>query len=105
MKENPQEANNMFDNHHPVIDRLIMADFRAGKRDEYLGAPYWVYDDNDMAYHEALSEPLVEDDIETFDSSVHTAVPDDHFFEEEEEHQNPDQQSLLYGVRCPESLY
>jgi hypothetical protein len=29
IKENPQEANNMFYNHHPVIDRLIMADFRA----------------------------------------------------------------------------
>jgi len=49
MKENLQEANNMFDNHHQVVNRLIMTDFRSGKRDEYLGAPYWVYDDNDVA--------------------------------------------------------
>jgi hypothetical protein len=48
MKENLQEANNMFDNHHPVIDRLIMADIRAGIRDEFLGALYWVYHDNEV---------------------------------------------------------
>jgi hypothetical protein len=67
MKENPQEANNMFDNHYPVINRLIMADFRTGKRDKYLGAPYWVYDDNDVAYCEALPVEPVEDDIQSFD--------------------------------------
>jgi hypothetical protein len=94
MKENPQEANDMFDNHHPVVNQLIMADFRAGKRDEYLGAPYWAYDDNDLAYREALPVEPIEDDIQSFDGSVHTAIPNDHFFEEEE-HQNPDQRSQL----------
>jgi hypothetical protein len=95
MRENPQIANNMFDTGHPTIDRIIMADFKAGKRDEYLGAPFWVYDDNDVAYREALPIEPIEDDIQRFDGSVHTAVPDDHFFEEEEEHQNPDQRSQL----------
>ena len=52
MRETPQTANNMFDTGHPTIDRIILADFNAGKRDEYLGAPYWVYDDNDMGYCE-----------------------------------------------------
>jgi hypothetical protein len=94
MKENPQEANDMFDNNHAVVNRLIMADFRAGKRDEYLGAPFWVYDDNDMAYCENLPIEPVEDDIQSVDGPIHTAIPDDHFFEEEE-HQNPDQRSQL----------
>jgi len=94
MRENPQVANNMFDTGHPTIDRLILADFSAGKRDEYLGASNWVYDGNDMEYREALPEEPIEDDIQSFDGSVHTAVPDDHFFEEEE-HQNPDQRSQL----------
>jgi hypothetical protein len=40
MKENPQEANKVFDNNHPTIDLLIMADYRASKSDENLGAPY-----------------------------------------------------------------
>jgi hypothetical protein len=71
-----------------------MADFMAGKRHKYLGAPFWVYDDNDVAYREALPESQVEDDIESFDCSVHTAVRDNHFFEEEI-HQNPDQRSQL----------
>jgi hypothetical protein len=31
IRENPQEANDMFDKHHPVVDQLLMADFRAGK--------------------------------------------------------------------------
>jgi len=95
MKENPQVANNMFDTGHPTIDQIILADFRVGKRDEYLGAPYWVYDDNDVAYREALSEQPVEDDIQSVDGSEHTAIPEDHFFEKDEEHQNPDQQSQL----------
>jgi hypothetical protein len=94
MRENSQQANNMFDSGHPTINRIIMADFKAGKRDEYLGAPFWVYDDNDMAYREALPIEPIEDDIESFDGSVYTAVPDDHSFEEEE-YQNPDQQSQL----------
>jgi len=93
MRENPQEANNMFHNHHPVIDQLILADFRAGKRDEYLGAPYWVNDENDMAFREASLKQPVEEDIQSFDGSEHTAISDDHFFEEE--HQNPDQKSQL----------
>jgi hypothetical protein len=91
MSENSKEANDMFDNHHPVVNRLITADFRAGKRDEYLGAPYWVYDDNNVTYREALPVEPIEDDIQRCDGSVHTAVSNDHFFEEEEEHQNPDQ--------------
>jgi hypothetical protein len=94
MKENPQEANKMFDNHHPVVDRLVLANFRAGKRDECLGAPIWVYDDNGVAYREALPDEPIKDDIQSFDGSVRTAVSDDHFFDEEE-HQNPDQQSQL----------
>jgi hypothetical protein len=39
MKENPQVANNIFDNGHSTINQLILADFKDGKRDEYLGAP------------------------------------------------------------------
>jgi hypothetical protein len=93
MKENPQEANKMFDNHHPVVDRLVLANFRAGKRDECLGAPIWVYDDNGVAYREALPDEPIKDDIQSFDGSVRTAIPDDHFFEEE--HQTPDQRSQL----------
>jgi len=93
MRENPQDADNMFDNGHPTIDRIILADFRAGKRDEYLGALYWVYHNNNMAYCETLPERPIEDEIQSFDCSEHSAIPDDHFFEEE--HQNPDQQSQL----------
>jgi hypothetical protein len=73
---------------------MIVADFRAGKRDEYLGAPYWIYNKNDMVYREALPKRSIEDDLPSFDGTVHPAVPDDHFFEEEE-HQNPHQQSQL----------
>jgi len=93
MKENPQQAIKMFDTGHPTIDQIILADFKAGKTDGYLGAPFWVYDDNDMAYRKALPVEPLQDDIQSFDGSVHRAIPDDHFFEEEEEHQNPDQQS------------
>jgi len=93
MQENPKVANNMFDNGHSTIDRIISADFWAGKRAEYLVAPYWVYDDNDMACHEALPKEPIEDDIQSFEGSVHTAIPHDHFIEEE--HQNPDQRSQL----------
>jgi len=50
MDENPQEANDLIDNGHPTIGRLMQADFEEGKRDGYLGAPYWVYDANPMAY-------------------------------------------------------
>jgi len=93
MLENPQDANNMFDHSHPTIDRIMSADFRTGKRDEYLGAPFWVYDENDMAHRETLREGPVEDDIQSFDGSEHTVIPDDHFFEEE--HQNADERSQL----------
>ena len=94
MRENPQVANHMFNTGYPTIDQLILADFKAGKRDEYLGAPYWVYDDNDMAYRETLPEQPVEDEIQSFKGSEHTAIPDDHFLEEVE-HQNLDQRSQL----------
>jgi hypothetical protein len=93
MRENPQEAKNLFDNGHESISRVLVADFKDGKRDEYLGAPYWVYDDNDMAYCEALPEAPIEDDIESLDGSVRTAISDDHFFDEE--HQHPNQRSQL----------
>jgi hypothetical protein len=96
MRENPQEANNLFDNGHESIRPVLLADCNDGKRDEYLGAPYWVNDDNDMAYRETLPVEPVEDDIQSFDELVQTVIPDDHFFfEEEEEHQNPDQRSQL----------
>jgi hypothetical protein len=91
MKENPQKAKDMFDNHHPVINRLVIADFRAGKRDEYLGAPYWVYDDNNVAYCDAL--PMEPNNNESFNGSEHTAIPDEYFFEEQD--QNPDQRFQL----------
>jgi len=54
--ENPQEANDFVDNGHETIARLMRADFLEGKRDGYLGAPYWVYDANNMAYREALPQ-------------------------------------------------
>jgi len=39
MDENLQEANYQLHDGHPTIARLMMADFEAGKRDRYLGAP------------------------------------------------------------------
>jgi len=71
----------------------MLADYKDGKCNDYRGAAYWVYDDKDMAYRKILPIEPVEDDIQSFDGSVWTAIPDDHFFEEE--HQNPDQQSQL----------
>jgi len=50
MDENRQEANNIVDNGHEIIARLMRADFLEGKRDGYLGAPYWVYNAEEMAY-------------------------------------------------------
>jgi len=44
MDENPQRANDLVDNGHEIIARLMQADFKNGKRDGYLGAPYCVYD-------------------------------------------------------------
>jgi len=93
MRENLQEANDFADNRHQSVCRIMLADFKDGKWSEYLGAPYWVYDDNNMACREDLSIEPVEDDIESFDGSVQRAIPDDHIFEEV--HQNPNQQSQL----------
>jgi len=98
MEENPQEANNLVDNGYEIIARPMRADFLEGKRDGYLGAPYWVYDANNMAYREQLpqqpeqpNEPvLIEelDRIKEFDESIRTVVPADHLLEE---HQQSDQ--------------
>jgi hypothetical protein len=46
-----------------------------------------------MAYHENLPNQPIDDEIESFDGSVRTAIPDDHCFEEE--HHNPDERSQL----------
>jgi len=59
MKENPQEPNDIADNGHESINRIMLADFKPGKRDDYVGAPYCVYNDKDMAYREALSNESV----------------------------------------------
>jgi len=48
----------------------MLADFKYGKREEYLGAPYWGYNNEDMPHREALSNQPSEDDIESFDWSV-----------------------------------
>jgi len=83
----------------------MLADFREGKRDRYLGAPYWVYNANNMAYREALPEQpnervLIEelDRIEEFDESIRTVVPADLFLEEEHQQSNQPSQCLL---QCP----
>jgi len=67
-------------------------DFLDGKRDRYLGAPYWVYNVNNMAHRESLPQQpeqsnqrgLIEelDRIEVFDEYIQTVVPADHFMEE-----------------------
>ena len=92
MDENPQETNDLVDNGHEIIARLMRADFLQGKRDGYLGAPYWVYDANNMAYREHLPQQpeqpnkkiLIKelDRIEEFDESIRTVVPADHVLEE-----------------------
>ena len=66
------------------------ADFNDLKSDEDLSAPYWVSNDNNIAYREAIPNEPIADDIESFNGSVRTAIPDDHFFENEE-CQNPEQ--------------
>jgi len=109
MDENRQEANNLVDNGHEIIARLMRADFIEGKRDRYLGAPYRVYDANDMAYREALTQQpdqpnkriLIEelDGIEEFVESIRTVVPADHFLEQE--HQQSNQRSQLPLGRPP----
>jgi hypothetical protein len=70
MRENPQEAKDLFDDGYESIRRVLLADIEPAKRDKYLGAPYWVYDNNDMAYRENLPNQPVEDKIESFDGSV-----------------------------------
>jgi len=106
MDENPQEANHLVDNGHPTIAGLMQADFEEGNTDKYLGAPYWVYDANNMAYREALPEQPNErvwieefDRVEEFDESIRTVVPADHF--PEQAHQHSNQQSQLPLGRSP----
>jgi len=80
MDENRQVANDLVDNGHEIVARLMRADLKEGKRDGYLGAPYWVYDANNMAYGESLPQQpeqpkekvLIEelDRIEEFDESI-----------------------------------
>jgi len=80
MDENPPRANDLVDNGHEIIARLMQADFKEGKRDGYLGTPYWVYDASGMAYREHLPQQpeqpnqriLIEelDRIEKFDESI-----------------------------------
>jgi len=95
MDENPQEANDLVDNGHEIVARLMRVDFLEGKGDGYLGAPYWVYDANNMAYREALPQQpeqpndqvLIEelDRVEEFDESIPTVFPADHFSEEHQQ--------------------
>jgi hypothetical protein len=70
MRENPQEAKDSVDDGYESICRVLLADIEPAKRDKYLGAPYWVYDNNDMAYRENLLNQPVEDKIKSFDGSV-----------------------------------
>jgi len=103
MDQNPQEANDLVDNDHATIARLMQADCMEGKRDGYLGAPYRVYNANNMAYQDQLPRPpdqpneriLIKelDRIEEFDESIRMVVPAGHFLEEE--HQQSDQCSQL----------
>jgi len=98
MDENPQRANDLVDNGHEIIARLMQADFKEGKKDGYLGAPYWVYDASGMAYGEHLPQQseqpnewiLIEElnRVEEFDKSIRTVVPADHFLEEAHQHSN-----------------
>jgi len=41
MRQNPQEANNLADNGLKSTDQIMLAHCKDGKRDKYLGAPYW----------------------------------------------------------------
>jgi len=105
MDENRQEANNLVDNGHEMIAQLMRADFLKGKRDGYLGAPYGVYDADDMAYGEFLPQPLEQpnerilieelDRIEEFAESIPTVVPADHFPEAEHQQSDPRHQLPL----------
>jgi len=96
MDENPQEANDLVDNGHETIARLMRADFLEGKRDGYVDAPYWVYDANNMAYREALPQQPEQPDerilIEELDKSIRTVVPADHHLDE---NQHPNQRYQL----------
>jgi len=109
MDENPQRANDLVDNGHEIIARLMRMDFKERNRNGYLGAPYWVYDANDMAYQESLPQQpeqpderiLIEelDRIEEFDESIRTVVPADHLLNDE--HQQSNRRSQLRLERPP----
>lgn len=85
MDENPYEAKDLVNNNHIIIARLMQADFKDGKSDGYLGAPYWVYNINNMANRRTLMpttcttyEPLPIEElnwIEEFDESIQMVVP------------------------------
>jgi len=70
MGENSQEANDLADNGHSSINRIMLADFKNGKKDKLLGALYLVYNDHDIAYHKSLPNEPVTDNIESFDVEV-----------------------------------
>jgi len=93
MDENPQEANDQFDNGHPTITHHITADFKNRKNYRYVVAPYRVYADTNMAYHEALPQQLEDEWIEELDESIRTVVPADHFLKFQL--QDPNQRSQL----------
>jgi len=111
MDENPQEADNLVDNGHIIIARLMRADFLEEKSDGYLGAPDWVYDSIHMAYRETLPQQpeqhneqvLIEelDRVNEFDESTRTVVHAHHFIDEE--HQQSNQRSQLPLGRPPVS--
>jgi len=111
MDENHKEANNLVDNGHEIVAWLMRTDFLDGKRDGYLGAPYWVYDANNMAYRESLPQQpeqhneriLIEEleRIEEFDESIRMVVSADHLLEEG--HQQSNQRSQLPLGRPPPS--
>jgi hypothetical protein len=50
MGQDLQETNDLFNNRHESICQVLLVDFKDGKRDEYLGAFYWVHDDTNMDY-------------------------------------------------------
>jgi len=89
MDEIPQEANDSFDNGHTIIARPMQADFFEGTRDGYLGAPFWVYNADNMANRgpppqqpeQANEQILIEElgRIKEFDEFIQWVVPADHF--------------------------
>jgi hypothetical protein len=110
MVENHKEANKQFHTGHAVIEWLMLADCKDGKRAEYVGAPYCAYYANDMGFQEAPpNQPekpneriLIEelDRIKESDESIRTVIPVDHFLDE---HQQSHQRSQN-PMRCSPSL-